>query len=310
MKLALAFILGMVIAAGVAVVVVKRNMSVPAAPAQPAAMAPEKTAVEPATPAPAPVAQVAPAPVTPPTTTPVRTPSKPRASRPSAVAELRPAEPVAAPVTARNAEPPAVETTAPKPAEQRPEPVVALPPPPPPKPEPRRVTIPAGTLLTVRLAQSLNSDSNQAGDSFQATLDQPLVVDGLVLAERGARADGRVVESEKAGRVKGLATLSIQLVHITTSDGQRLSINTSPFEKTADKSTGSDAAKVGAGAAIGAVIGAIAGGGKGAAIGAGAGGAAGTGTVLATRGKAAELKVETRISFRLQEPVSATEKLR
>jgi hypothetical protein len=309
MKVALAFILGVAIAAGVAVVVVKRNMGTPVTPAQPVATVPDKMAVEPAPPVAA--AEIAPAPVTRPANLPARTPAKPHASGPPAATEVKPAEPVAAPVTAHNAERAAVEASAPKPPEQRPDPVVSLPPPPPPpKPEPRRVTIPAGTLFTVRLAQSLSSESNQAGDSFQATLDQPLVVDGLVLAERGARADGRVVESQKAGRVKGLATLTIQLAHITTSDGQSLSLNTSPFERTADKSTSSDAAKIGAGAAIGAVIGAIAGGGKGAAIGAGAGGAAGTGTVLATRGKAAELKVETRISFRLQEPVSATERLR
>jgi hypothetical protein len=162
----------------------------------------------------------------------------------------------------------------------------------------------------VRLSQTLNSKDNKPGDTFAATLDQPLVVDGFVLAERGARAEGRVVSAEQAGRVKGVANLGVQLVRLTTSDGQKITLNTEPFERAGEKSTGSDAAKIGAGAALGAVIGAIAGGGKGAAIGAGAGGAAGTGTVLATRGKPAELKVETRISFKIREPIQVTEATR
>jgi hypothetical protein len=79
--------------------------------------------------------------------------------------------------------------------------------------------------------------------------------------------------------------------------------------KDGGSSAASDAAKIGAGAAIGAAIGAIAGGGKGAAIGAGAGGAAGAGTVLLTRGRSAEIPVETRITFRVQDPVTITERL-
>ena len=81
------------------------------------------------------------------------------------------------------------------------------------------------------------------------------------------------------------------------------------FDKQGPKSTTQDAEKIGGGAALGAIIGAIAGGGKGAAIGAGAGGAAGTGTVLATRGKAAVLPSESRLTFRLSAPVTITERI-
>jgi hypothetical protein len=109
--------------------------------------------------------------------------------------------------------------------------------------------------------------------------------------------------------VKGVSDLSIHLTRLTTSDGQKIALATGPFDKQGEKSTGRDAAKIGAGAAIGAAIGAIAGGGVGAAVGAGAGGAAGTGTVMATRGKPAELRVETRISFKINEPVLVTERL-
>lgn len=175
---------------------------------------------------------------------------------------------------------------------------------------PRKVTIPAGTLISVRLAETLSSEKNQPGDRFTATLDQPLIVEGLILAERGARVEGRVLEVQRAGRVRGLASLKIHLVRLHTADGQEVEIHTEPFGRTAEATTRSDAAKIGAGAAIGAAIGAIAGGGRGAAIGAGVGGAAGTGTVMATRGKPAVLENETRLSFRLQEPVTLVEKIK
>jgi len=175
--------------------------------------------------------------------------------------------------------------------------------------QPHQVTLPAGALITVRLSERLSSDRNAPGDAFTATLDEPLVVDGFVIAERGARVEGKVVAIQEAGRVKGVATLALQLVRLTTSDGQLVEISTDPFEKKASSEKIEDAAKVGAAAAIGAAIGAIAGGGKGAAIGAGVGGAAGGGTVLATRGKPAALAPETRITFRLNSPVTIVEKL-
>jgi len=183
------------------------------------------------------------------------------------------------------------------------------PPPPPEPPKPNSVTIPAGTLLSVRLGQTLNSERNHSGDTFSATLDQPLVVDGFVIAERGARAQGRVVEVDRSGKVSGLARLNVELVQLTTSDGQHIKVNTGAFERKADTNHKKDAAKIGIGAAIGAAIGAMAGGGKGAAIGAGVGGGAGAGDVLLTRGKEAEIPVETRLSFRLRDPVKVTERL-
>lgn len=179
----------------------------------------------------------------------------------------------------------------------------------PPKPaQPNSVTVSGGTTIPVRLAQTLDSSKLEDGQSFQATLDQPLVVDGFVIAERGASIEGRVVSSVQAGRVKGLAHLSIELTRLTTADGQRIPIRTSAWEKEGEKDTKGDATKVAVGAGIGAALGAIFGGGKGAATGAGAGGAAGAGTVLATRGKPVVLPAETRISFRLSQPVTIIER--
>ena len=164
-------------------------------------------------------------------------------------------------------------------------------------------------MLQVRLIDGLTSERNMPGDRFTATLDKELVVDGFVIAERGARVEGQVVSSDRGGRVKGVASLSVELTRLRLSDGQTIPLPTESFERQAERSQRDDAAKVGAGAALGAIIGAIAGGGKGAAIGAGAGGAAGAGTVMATRGKAATLPSETRLTFRLRAPVVVTERI-
>jgi hypothetical protein len=235
-----------------------------------------------------------------------RAASKPhKSARNTEVAVNRPPQTTAVtPPAPEPASQPQVPQQTPAPA---PEPEHVAPPPPPPPPPPRQVTVTAGTLLPVRLVEGLSSDRNQPGDTFSATLDAPLVVDGFVIAERGSRLEGKVVQSQQAGRVRGVSDLSLELTSLKTSDGQRVSIQTDAFEKRGETSVGKDAAKVGAAAGIGAAIGAIAGGGKGAGIGAAIGGAAGTGGVMATRGKAATIPSETRISFRLRDPVTVTE---
>jgi hypothetical protein len=174
---------------------------------------------------------------------------------------------------------------------------------------PQTVTIPAGTALHVRLNQTLSSANQENGDGFSSTLDEPLVVGGYVIAEKGSRVDGRIVDVARSGRVSGRASLSIRLATLHTSDRQRVAILTEDFVQEAKGSAGKDAARVGTGAVLGAALGAIFGGGKGAAIGAAAGGAAGAGRVLTTRGNPAEIPVETRISFRLRDSITLTERL-
>jgi hypothetical protein len=154
----------------------------------------------------------------------------------------------------------------------------------------------------------LTTERNAPGDTFTGTLDRALAVDGFVIAERGARVDGRVVDADRGSKVKGVSSLAIELTRIRTADGQTVAVQTDAFERRGEASHTSDAAKVGGGAALGAIIGAIAGGGKGAAIGAAAGGGAGAGTVLMTRGKPVALPSETRINFRLRAPVTITER--
>jgi hypothetical protein len=166
-----------------------------------------------------------------------------------------------------------------------------------------------GLTFPVRLGESLSSEHNQAGDTFIAALDAPLSTGGFVIAEKGAKVEGRIVEAQKSG-AKGKAVLSLELTKLDTSDGQHVAIKTEALRKQAETmATGDQVGIVAAAAGIGAIIGALAGGGKGAAIGAGAGGAAGGGGVVATRNKAISLPTETKLSFRLGAPVTITERL-
>ena len=169
--------------------------------------------------------------------------------------------------------------------------------------------MPAGTNVVVRLAETLSPEHNYTGDTFRATLESPILMEGFIIADKGSKVLGRITNAQKAGRIDGVSDLTLTLTEINTTDGQRVKIETSTWDKKGTKSTGEDSAKIAGGAVLGAVIGAIAGGGKGAAIGAGAGGAAGTGAVIATRGKTATLPIETRLTFHLVNPVTITEKL-
>ena len=134
-------------------------------------------------------------------------------------------------------------------------------------------------------------------------------MDGLVLADKGARLEGRVVESVQAGRVKGQARLELELARLRTDDGQNVEIRTSVYGIDGPPGRNEDLKKVAMGAGAGAVLGAIFGGGKGAAIGAASGAGAGAGAAAVTRGEPAMLEPETRLEFRLAEPVTITEQL-
>jgi hypothetical protein len=221
-----------------------------------------------------------------------------------------PAEPALATPVALAAEPPAQYPSPPEPpAPVQPEPPAVVVPAAPAPPPPLQVVLKAGTVISARTGEKLSSEKNQAGDGFTATLDQPLVVDGWVIAERGAHLEGKVVQPQRTAAGKGSSDLVLVLTQLSTSDGQRIPIETENFEKHGQSATaGEDATKVGVGAVIGAAIGAMAGGGKGAGIGAGVGAAAGGGAAVATKGKPAVLPAETRITFRLRNSVTVTER--
>jgi hypothetical protein len=173
--------------------------------------------------------------------------------------------------------------------------------PPPPKIE--AVTLEAGTPIKVRTLTTLSTKETQTGERFTATLAEPLVVEGKVVAPRGTQVEGRVVNSDPGGRVKGVAIISVRLTQLRVGD-RNVAIETRAIARQAHATKRKDAAKVGIGAGIGAAIGAIAGGGEGAAIGAASGGAAGTGLVLATHGDPAVIEAESVLTFKLSAPVT------
>jgi len=171
------------------------------------------------------------------------------------------------------------------------------------QPVAQKTTIPEGTKLRVALIDTVSSDKNRSGDQFQASLVEPVVVDGKTVLEKGTKVRGRVLDAKESGRVKGRATVELTLTQVVLKDGKTFDVSTKPYTAVAAATKKRDAAIIGGGAGLGAAIGALAGGGKGALVGAAVGGGAGTGTVLATKGKEIHYAPETRLQFTLASPV-------
>jgi BON domain len=184
-----------------------------------------------------------------------------------------------------------------------PSPAPAAPAPPPPPPPPQKVTIPAGTTLAVRLVDALDSEKNQAGETFHATLNSPLAVEGDVAIPAGYDVEGHVVDVKSAGKFAGQSLLVLQLDRISVN-GKSYAVQTDQYKRQGSSRGKNTAEKVGAGAAIGAIIGGLAGGGKGAGIGAAAGGGLGGGVQAATKGQQIKLPSETVLNFTLQNPLT------
>jgi hypothetical protein len=173
--------------------------------------------------------------------------------------------------------------------------------PPPPPPE---LTLPSGTWVTVRTDQLLSSDRNQQGDVFTATLAQPLVANGRVIARRGQTVAGVVASVEKAGRVKGTSRLRLELTEISLVDGRQVQVKSTLMERRGNTSVGRDATAIGTATGVGAMIGGAIDCGYGAGVGALAGAAASTIGVLVTRGNPTVVYPEDTLAFRTESPVT------
>lgn len=168
---------------------------------------------------------------------------------------------------------------------------------------PPPIAVPTGNVLTVTLDQTINSKIANNGDSFAASLAEPVTVDANVVLPIGTKVRGTIVTAQSAGKFKGNALPQLTLDSVSVN-GTRYSIQTSEFEE-AGKGRGKRIATGAGGSAVfGAIIGAVAGGGKGAAIGALAGGGAGTAAAGFTGKKDIVLPAETRLHFKLVQPVS------
>jgi hypothetical protein len=167
----------------------------------------------------------------------------------------------------------------------------------------KRVTVPVGTPLLVRMIDSVDSEKNKIGDRFRASLEEDLVVGDVVVAPKGTDVYGRLAEAKEAGHVSGKSQLKLELTDILIN--QQLQPIVSGDYEVSGKSRGSQSAmRIGGGAALGAAIGAIAGGGKGAAIGAGVGAGAGTAVQVLTKGEQVRVPSETMLEFRLEQPLT------
>jgi hypothetical protein len=164
------------------------------------------------------------------------------------------------------------------------------------------LTIPEGTTLSVTLETPVASDTSKVEDPLRGTLAKAVRVSGTVVVPAGSAITGSVLEANRSGRVKGLASVAFRFERLVVR-GESFEIRTARVVRQAAANRRDDVTKGGIGAGVGAIVGGIVGGGKGAAIGAGAGGA---GAVLATRGREIRLGAGTVVSARLEAPITVS----
>jgi hypothetical protein len=164
------------------------------------------------------------------------------------------------------------------------------------------VTIPADTAVTVRMIDAVNSETARLGQTFRASLDEPIFVNGQQVAGRGADVLTKLVQDQQSGKFEGRTVLTMALVSININ-GQPVPVTSSDVKTESSSRGARSAGVVGGGTALGAIVGALAGGGKGAAIGAVSGAAIGGGAEVLTKGQTVKIPSETRLTFRLQTSV-------
>jgi hypothetical protein len=171
---------------------------------------------------------------------------------------------------------------------------------------PTVVTLQPGTSLSIRLEQSVSTDRNRSGDMFRGSLDSPLILNGFVLAERGAPVVGQIEKAKRARLLGSRADLSLRLTEVRMADGQQVAIQTSSWEEKGTHGSIGDTPKIAAGAALGAVVGALSGAAKGAGFvrdNAGARKPALTGA----KKRSLVLTTGARFTFRVATPITITE---
>ncbi len=164
------------------------------------------------------------------------------------------------------------------------------------------VLVPAGTHLVVRMIDGIDSNQNKVGDTFQASLEDPLIVDSTQVAPKGTMVYGKLEQVKSAGRIQGQSELRLVLTGIVLN-GSTYNMVTGDYTVQGSSRGKQTAERAGIGAGLGAIIGAIAGGGKGAAIGAGVGAGAGTAVQVITHGQQVHVPSETVLNFTLEQPV-------
>jgi hypothetical protein len=164
------------------------------------------------------------------------------------------------------------------------------------------VSLPAGTAVTVRLQTSVSSAASEAGEIFDAVLDEPLVVDGQTIAPRGATVRGKVTIARHSGRLRHPGELGLTLVSVSVQ-GQDVLLETSHIYARGGSHKKRNLALIGGGTGTGALIGGIASGGTGALIGSAIGAGGGTAVAFGTGKKDVGFGAERRLTFKLTQPV-------
>ncbi len=177
---------------------------------------------------------------------------------------------------------------------------------PPPPPPPKQWIIDQGTQLSVRLIDPIDSEKNQVGDTFHATLNAPLSSDGEQAVPAGVEVTGHVVDVKSASKFAGQSVVALQLDTLSAG-GKTYNLQTDQYRKEGKSRGKNTAEKVGGGAILGGIIGAIAGGGKGAAIGSAAGAGVGAGAQAASKSQQIKLPSETVLNFTLQAPLTVVQ---
>ncbi|HSZ21365.1 MAG TPA: hypothetical protein VK770_16335 [Candidatus Acidoferrum sp.] len=172
---------------------------------------------------------------------------------------------------------------------------------------PKPIVVPAGTEIAVTVDQPVSSKDSNSGDHFDASLAEPVVAGDRVVIPKGAKATGTVTDAKSAGRFKGNAAITVTLSSLRVS-GEEYELRTTEVTEAGKGRGKRTAVGAGGGAVVGGLIGALAGGGKGAAIGAGAGAGAGTAGTALTGNRDITIAAETRLRFKLQEPLEIKKK--
>jgi hypothetical protein len=168
--------------------------------------------------------------------------------------------------------------------------------------EPAGTVIPEGTQVTVRMIDAIDSEVNSIGQTFRASLDEPIMVNGRAVVPRGADVVVKLVEDRESGKIQGRAELGT-ILHSIRIDGREIDLTSEQVTTQSESRTGRSGTMIGGGAAVGAALGAIFGGGRGAAIGAISGAGAGTAVQVLTKGQRVRIPSETRLTYALQYPV-------
>ncbi len=164
------------------------------------------------------------------------------------------------------------------------------------------LTVPVDTPVTVRMIESVNSQTSRLGQTFRASIDEPIFVGGQSVIPRGSDVLVKLVEDQQSGKIEGRTVLTLALVSINVN-GQPIPVTSSDVKTESSSRGAKSAGVIGGGTALGAIVGALAGGGKGAAIGAASGATLGTGAEVLTKGQQVKIPSETRLTFRLQTPM-------